>query len=346
MSETSSCTTSGSKGNAIELLQRVLDKIGVPTDIKWRSLILFMRSIKEYGIYTDEQKRRIQGLLIDILKYKKFSEEDFRIVERRIHDILCESWRFALQEELGELSRFIRETKAMMLRRTGDLEELGRSTVDTLLEEHSMDEAIRRIRFGFQELVAIMEADTVKLVEQSLTDPLTGLGNRRALEALLGEFNETTEQNPVSLGVLMVDVDNFKGLNDTFGHVVGDRVLAALGGLLRGLQRDAKARLPRIVPFRYGGEEFVVVAVGLDAESVQDLAETIRFSVEDCLVPGPSGPGPDSSGVSVTVSVGVACHDGPIDELIGRRLLSDADAGLYAAKTSGRNQVVCAVPSF
>jgi len=127
--------------------------------------------------------------------------------------------------------------------------------------------------------------------------------------------------------LVMVDIDYFKSLNDTLGHVVGDRALSAVAGVIRQC-----ARRPGDVAARYGGEEFVVLLPGGRREHVEALAEEIREAVEALAVPHPAhGPG------HVTVSVGIAAVAAP--DSVVPTLVETADRALYRAKAAGRNAV-------
>ncbi len=159
-----------------------------------------------------------------------------------------------------------------------------------------------------------------ELAALSTTDALTGLGNRRRLEQLLSSM---MSERP--MGVLIIDIDLFKKVNDTEGHVVGDAVLAVVGARLRmACGTDATAA-------RWGGEEFVVVSPGADDEAAAELGERLRAVIADT----PLAVG-GVKALPVTVSVGGASGQaGDFEEL-----LQLADTGLYAAKSGGRNRVV------
>jgi len=161
-----------------------------------------------------------------------------------------------------------------------------------------------------------------EIVALSLTDPLTGVGNRRALEKALALETSRAIRTGKGLCAVMADLDHFKGINDTFGHDVGDDVLAAFGDLLRRQTRGTD------IVARFGGEEFVVLMPHTDLEHAVDSAERIREALESARfepVPGP-----------ITVSMGVAelAADEP-----GEALLRRADKALYEAKQAGRNRV-------
>jgi diguanylate cyclase (GGDEF)-like protein len=158
-------------------------------------------------------------------------------------------------------------------------------------------------------------------------DPLTQLSNRRVLtDRIENEFARSRRYRR-PLTCMLVDVDHFKAVNDTHGHLVGDEVLAHLG---RALAKSIRAT---DLAGRYGGEEFLVIAPETADKGAVTLAERIRETVA-------TGARESSSLPAVTVSIGVATTElgvGSAQELIGR-----ADKALYAAKDAGRNRVVLA----
>ncbi|GAB7190001.1 hypothetical protein NUM3379_07070 [Kineococcus sp. NUM-3379] len=167
-----------------------------------------------------------------------------------------------------------------------------------------------------------------RLQEEAVRDPLTGLHNRRHLVAALA----AAVRDPAPVGVVLLDVDHFKSVNDTHGHSAGDEVLCAVADTLRRLCREGDTVA------RYGGEEFVVLLPGADAVTALRRAEEVRRACRATRVP--VGPGPSGPALSVTVSAGVAVSAGAGGDATG--LLREADAALYAAKASGRDRVVAA----
>ncbi|MCO5358860.1 sensor domain-containing diguanylate cyclase [Acidovorax kalamii] len=168
-----------------------------------------------------------------------------------------------------------------------------------------------------------VELQNRQLSELSLSDPLTGLKNRRALELTVQDWQRSASPNS-SASLLMVDVDYFKRINDAHGHPEGDRVLV---NLARQLQ--AGARGSDLVA-RYGGEEFVVWLPDAEVEAAARVAERVH----KCARRVRSAAGP------VTVSVGLACavHETGADFLA--RLLKRSDEAVYSAKALGRNCTV------
>ena len=180
-----------------------------------------------------------------------------------------------------------------------------------------------------QAVVSIENASLHETVErQAVTDELTGLANVRALASILTRELERSRRFDSPLSLVMLDIDDFKMVNDTHGHPQGDEVLAQVAGVLRAHSRDIDA------PARYGGEEMVVVVPGTDSEGAARLAERMREAIERTQVAGVGG-GP---ALSVTASFGVAS----VPESASDRdtLIAAADSALYQAKRAGKNRVV------
>ena len=183
-----------------------------------------------------------------------------------------------------------------------------------------------------QAVVSIENANLHETVErQAVTDELTGLANVRAFWAILGRELERSRRFGSSLGLVMIDIDDFKQVNDRYGHQQGDEVLAHVADVLRRLSRDIDA------PARYGGEELAVILPETALDGAALLAERMRDAVESTFVPGARG----SGGVQVTASFGVAAA--PDHGVEGEALVAAADEALYRAKRAGKNRVEVAL---
>lgn len=164
-----------------------------------------------------------------------------------------------------------------------------------------------------------------KLSKLATTDTLTGLANRRHVMETMETMLVRARRKAEPLGVIILDVDFFKRINDTFGHPVGDTVLKAIAIILEQSAReyDTVARI--------GGEEFLVLCDNTDKETVRLVAERIRTNVEQAVIAH------DSGQLQATVSLG-AFSAIPVD-LDEEALLKIVDDALYRAKQAGRNQV-------
>jgi len=212
----------------------------------------------------------------------------------------------------------------IFLRTLLDEASLGRADVefaDTVVR--AAVAAIRRAQ-----MIESTRADKARFEVLALTDPLTQTHNRRALMERLTSELERARRYALHLSVLMVDLDHFKAINDSYGHVVGDEVLR---GVSRVLQREARAV---DVVARFGGEEFVVVLPETGEEGAVALAERIRARVEET----PPVTGGEYGWLRVTVSIGVATV--PSTRVNSpEELIAVADEALYRAKAQGRNRV-------
>ena len=165
-----------------------------------------------------------------------------------------------------------------------------------------------------------LERRNVELLAATLTDPLTGIGNRRGFDFALRREHERALRENQPLSIIMIDIDFFKSYNDDFGHLEGDLVLIEVAQILR-----SSLRAPEYLA-RYGGEEFVVILPASTIYASELAAERIRLAVE-------SNPWPHRS---ITISLGVATTNDPVDRC---ELIKLADIALYQAKVSGRNRI-------
>jgi len=200
---------------------------------------------------------------------------------------------------------------------------------DYVTKPFDLHELNVRIRAGMRILdlqAELMEARE-KLREQATNDALTGLWNRRSIMEILEREQARSQREGAPIGVLMLDLDHFKLVNDRFGHLAGDEVLREAGRRL----------LASVRPYdgvgRFGGEEFLVVLPGCDEAGLYSRAENMRMSI--------AGPPVEnvSDGVVVTASFGATVFM-PQSVISASELIRVADEALYEAKRAGRNRVV------
>jgi len=173
-----------------------------------------------------------------------------------------------------------------------------------------------------QAAIAIRHAQLFAAQEENaLTDELTRLPNRRALAQRFLQETQRARRHRAGVAFVMIDLDHFKQVNDTFGHLNGDAVLAELASILSSGLRESD------VCARYGGEEFALILPETTEAGARVLAERIRAKVAAATFPG---------GLKLTISVGVAATEEPA---LFTQLIDRADQALYVAKQGGRNQV-------
>ena len=181
------------------------------------------------------------------------------------------------------------------------------------------DEAVSRL--GMQSLNS-------QLQKVSRTDGLTGLYNRRFWEEQFVMEYKRDKRNKSPSALIMLDIDNFKKVNDTYGHPAGDEVIKALAGIIKKATRETD------IAGRYGGEEFSIILPDTPVANVEFVAERIRRLVEKCIVVH------DEINISFTVSIGISGFKHTHKD--SSQWLHMADKALYQAKAAGKNRVILA----
>jgi two-component system cell cycle response regulator len=179
-----------------------------------------------------------------------------------------------------------------------------------------------------RQAVAALRVSEQKFKEMSITDELTGLYNSRHFFSRLQAEIKRTDRYGHPLTLLILDLDNFKQYNDTFGHLSGDKVLAEAGNIIRNSIRSTDSA------YRYGGEEFAVILPESSGQESLYIAERIRQSIESEALSDHK-----KDGLRVTVSIGVAQYV-PEEEI--STFIKRADGKMYAAKNAGKNRICCA----
>jgi len=190
----------------------------------------------------------------------------------------------------------------------------------------SMTNTLHRYRLE-KEIKEIKEA-MEKVAEKAFRDELTGLYNRRFFVEALGNEVAKSKRYGAGLTLCMMDIDDFKKINDRYGHLAGDMVLSEIGKLLKVDARESD------ISCRYGGEEFAVVLPNSNLEGAKSMSERFRKLIEGKRFEY------DASKFQVTVSIGIAKYDNSVDQTL-IKLIGRADQALYKAKEEGRNRVVC-----
>ena len=181
-----------------------------------------------------------------------------------------------------------------------------------------------------QAAATINRANSYSTILQYATlDALTNLNNRRQFETRLGQEISITKRQGKPLCAMMVDIDFFKSVNDTYGHAAGDEVLRTVAGIIKQALRESD------IPARYGGEEFAVLLPFTHIPEAQIVGERLRKAVEEASI-NIYQDTEEEKQINVTISMGLAEYDG---KETGEALFERADKALYEAKANGRNQV-------
>ncbi len=250
-------------------------------------------------------RNEMTDLMEDVASSLRDVDDDTRRFGGHLDSVIESMQRCSSLDDIRELLRsLIEETRSMQ-----------RST--QLLHEH-LDAKSKEI--------ALLQEELELERKRASTDPLTGLANRRAFTEALVRHAESGPA-PDTLALLMIDIDHFKNVNDTHGHLIGDRVIRFLAEVLKQHTKGSD------LAARYGGEEFVVLLPDTGLKGAAVVAEKIRTAMANARLVRSDNKQPLGH---ITVSIGVAtCHPGE-DPL---ELVNRADQALYQAKQGGRNRV-------
>ena len=235
-------------------------------------------------------------------------EDLFRLFEEftAVAEIRPEIWKAALRQLAETLARGADI-------RAAEIEELNRLNREMAILQAELSRKNAELEILYAEVQ-----------RQAETDALTGLLNRRGFFIRAERDFLRARRYGQGFAIIMIDIDHFKGINDQWGHIVGDQALAGLGALLRKEMRETDLLA------RYGGEEFVLLAIGGEASQFRQAGERLRQSVEKAEIET------DAGRLQLTISLGVASYEDDSHSL--DEVVKEADQALYEAKRLGRNR--------
>jgi diguanylate cyclase (GGDEF)-like protein len=337
----------------LECVADVLNKFGIGNDPDWLAVIFFVRNLLGHlSVYSDEKKLEIQKEVFNALSTKDFSGEQFEKViamldmfimqtigAMELEEALAEEKRSAVQL-LNEMNAVIASLQGSSERQGRKLDDFKEKTVGVIASGKERSLIVAKVRSIFKELITEFREESRELQDRARAlehtanfDPLlTTLHNRRSLDGYLKEVVEAQTEDSLPLSLIMIDVDFFKKVNDTYGHQTGDDLLKILARIVASHATQHQA-----FPARYGGEELVVVMNRVPRSIAALCAESIRAEVENYDFRARTEGKLSDEPIRFTISAGVAqwCPGWDVARLVGA-----ADAALYAAKNTGRNKVV------
>jgi diguanylate cyclase len=197
----------------------------------------------------------------------------------------------------------------------------------SVIAPDTLKQLVRKIQSEVEKIKFLVQTMFERITDLEVgRDSLTHLFNRRFLDTILKKEISLSAKKGTTFGIMMIDIDFFKKVNDEYGHDAGDRVLQGVASLL-----ISQVRASDFV-FRYGGEEFLVMLAEVNADQVKGLGEKIRTRVEQTSFALSS-----EQSIKVTLSIGIAMHEGHPDY---QNIINRADEALYAAKRGGRNRCI------
>ncbi|MDQ7031845.1 MAG: diguanylate cyclase [Desulfonauticus sp.] len=329
----------------------IINSLHLSKNPDWMGLLLFVRNIIYYfSSLSKIQKAHIQNRILHYFKEKNFSHKTLLEAIAILESALTETYqkeqkllKNKLEEEINYKTKLIEEiAKIANLLLTGatkhkkELQTFAGDAIQHLKQNQEPQQLILFIKERVQQLIDQHTSHTQKLTQQIKVLEqkacydylLKNIFNRSMFDTYIQHKAPKIVAQGRKLSLLMIDIDDFKQINDRWGHLVGDEILKALARIIRSHTNVSGGK-----PYRYGGEELCVVYEDLGEDKASLRAEAIRLDVQTHSFRPPEHSDPP---IKFTVSMGVAemnSKDMPT-QLVGK-----ADKALYAAKLSGKNQV-------
>lgn len=330
-------------------LSRLFDDIGVPGDICWRAVfqMIFDPGAAGHTGAVQNSRHKMEQVMhqaLDIAGRAAFSKQALLDLTKACNMAFVSVCHKELSDALNDLDEFAREFKSICLTRRDNIETLERETLETVASDLGIRDKIRQVKIRFRQTIEQFQADVVKLDHMNNTDHLTGVYNRRFFDRQLALELDQALKEKTWLHLLMVDIDNFKRFNDTYGHQIGDQALKTVAKHIQTACRTESEKIGiHFFPTRYGGEEFGVILPAVEPGLAVTIAEAIRKKIHQYTFVIRTSDGTiKHKGLNLSVSVGGAAldHRGTLDAASRQdTLIKQADAAMYAAKKAGRNQV-------
>ncbi|MFP4168228.1 MAG: GGDEF domain-containing protein [Desulfonatronovibrionaceae bacterium] len=353
-------------GLSMQELQDLLTRIGLEDDPDWIAVILFVRNvIIRLSCLTEKDKSILQREIFSILEDAAPPRERLARAYKTIEDYLTSEMDRQLKRTKDDLAReqkissdllsqlhsILKDLKGSVERQTQRMESFGETTIADIQAKKDPQEIVSSIRSSIQEMIQeakgeakIWEQRARMLERTAMFDHLlTNIFNRGVFDSYLKKTTALHREKELPLSLLMIDVDDFKAINDKWGHQVGDDVLQALSKVIR-----SQAELHKGVVCRYGGEELSVIFENTPEEKAVEQAETLRLLTQEYNFIPRKKTGEVDSPIHFTISIGTASMHG--EDWEASDLIGAADRALYQAKSQGKNQVVaysdvaCALP--
>jgi len=211
----------------------------------------------------------------------------------------------------------------------GLLQKANEALGDIASEQERLVWELEASKAEAEKLSQQLQAANNKLLDEARKDPLTELANRRMFQMLLNQELHRSQRYHHSIALLFIDIDDFKFLNDQYGHIEGDAALKHVAGVLRNQVRGAD------VVARYGGEEFVIALVETGESNAEIVAERIRAAIEAA----PLVLADQDAHVRITASIGISAWEPPDEATSVEALVEQADTAMYQSKKAGKNRV-------
>jgi diguanylate cyclase (GGDEF)-like protein len=326
----------------------LFDAAQIPKEACWRTIYRMIFDVKFNVTSSPEQKitrLQLESIMKKALKNAKenaFSESHLLDLIEDYNAVTFSVCHSRLSDVLTELDSLTKEFKSMSEKKSGTVKKLESDTISAVQSNLSLDEKVKLIKSGFKETINMFQEDLVKLDQMSHTDHLTGLHNRRFFDDRLDMEVAQALKEKTWLNLLMIDIDDFKQFNDTYGHPIGDQALKTISKNI-GLVCSDESQKTGIdfFPARYGGEEFCIILPAIDGKQALDIAQMIQTKISNYMFVLRDKKGQiRHEDIKLTVSIGMASLNHQYNKKQGTAdLLENADSAMFEAKKAGKNTI-------
>ena len=327
----------------------LFDAVHVPEGGCWRTIyrIIFDTAIdidsNPDGKIPREQLGPVMKMALELVKEKDFTEPGLLNLIKAYSTVSHAVCHNQILDILNELNEVTREFRAMSVKSQEKVRDLASETISAVESELSVEDKVNLIKSKFKETISLFREDLVRLDQISHTDHLTGLFNRRFFDEQLSMEVSLALKEKTWLNLLMIDIDDFKLFNDTYGHLIGDQALKTVAKNIRLGCRDKSGKTGiEFFPTRYGGEEFAVILPAIDEMEAFHVAESIQTKIGNYtfIIRNKKGIIKHEN-LKLTVSIGVAAlrHTYHKKQAV-TALVQDADTAMFEAKKAGKNCII------
>jgi diguanylate cyclase (GGDEF)-like protein len=335
-------------------LNYLFEQNNIPLDICWRTIYKMIFDIRiNYGAKNGAHFKNIQlepvmKQALEIAQKNDFSEKNLEALIKNYNLTFFAECYNELANALKEINTMSKDFKSILEQRQGNMISMEQDTIKTIESDQPIEIKVEQIKSNFKTMIKQFHTDVENLDQINNTDHLTGLFNRRSFDNQLAVEVSAAMQEKLWISLLMIDIDNFKMFNDTYGHQTGDKAIVTVTKYIKRICDKISANADvSLIPCRYGGEEFTVILPTIEPKIAGNIAEGIREKINaHNLIVTNQKDHTETVNINISVSIGVASliHGLRIKDAMDD-LIERADIAMYDAKQSGKNCVKFAINS-
>lgn len=317
------------------------DNLGVPNAFLPRIAAFFFDESLFQSYLEESIQQKLLELFTEFVSARDFSDESIVQLFRHRNAILVKPYKELSKKLALESAKALSSLNDSMDAHLHNLDTLEAEILSLFENDAPKEEILQLVTNSFSDMKSSLETNIDNLRTIAFFDPTSGLANRHSFNDFFGQATAMHREGQAHIGLAMLDIDNFKRFNDTYGHRVGDQVIALVGREIKTFSERVEDAHTRFFTARFGGEEFAIVASGPRAQFLPALTVRICKAIArfNFLIRDAVG-NVLKDNVHISLSAGVVLSSVPHDCVTCDYLTERADGALYTAKDYGKNCVV------